>query len=297
MGRSEYKTSKDSSLWAKVIMAIHGSDGKVDASMKAVRNGENIMFWEDTWNEGGKFKCRFSRMYALESCKSVTVGRKLAQSGLIDSFRRSTRGGTEQQQSNDLEDMVTATILAPMSERHVWSLESSGEFTVASIRKLIDDKWLQGTDNKTRWIKYVPIKINVLAWKVSDRIYMNDDQCYYYYYAPCCTSTYSFGEVSNSSIAVSSSDARATSFEKIKSSCHISSTQLLSQKIKSSPLRFGKMTTKAFSDSSYTTVLPGLRVDLRGKNAFIAGIADDNGYGWAIAKSLAAAGAECWFKW
>lgn len=31
---------------------------------------------------------------------------------------------------------------------------------------------------------------------------------------------------------------------------------------------------------------------LAGKRAFIAGIADDNGYGWAIAKSLAAAGAE-----
>lgn len=29
-----------------------------------------------------------------------------------------------------------------------------------------------------------------------------------------------------------------------------------------------------------------------GKRAFIAGVADDNGYGWAIAKSLAEAGAE-----
>lgn len=38
--------------------------------------------------------------------------------------------------------------------------------------------------------------------------------------------------------------------------------------------------------------LPGLPVDLRGKRAFIAGVADDQGYGWAIAKSLAAAGAE-----
>nr|GEW69331.1 RNA-directed DNA polymerase, eukaryota [Tanacetum cinerariifolium] len=133
--------SKDSSLWAKVIMAIHGSDGKVEASMKA------------------------------ESFKSITVGRKLAQSSLIDSFRRSPRGGTKQQQYNDLEDMVTATILALMSDRLVWSLESSGEFTVASVRKLIDDKWLLGTDNKTRWIKYVPIKINVHDWKVmSDSI-------------------------------------------------------------------------------------------------------------------------------
>ncbi|CAM6101349.1 unnamed protein product [Calypogeia fissa] len=35
----------------------------------------------------------------------------------------------------------------------------------------------------------------------------------------------------------------------------------------------------------------GLAIDLRGKTAFIAGVADDNGFGWAIAKALAAAGA------
>nr|GFA74173.1 RNA-directed DNA polymerase, eukaryota [Tanacetum cinerariifolium] len=79
--------------------------------------------------------------------------------------------GAEQQQYNELEDMVTTTILAPMSGRLVWSLESSREFTVASVRKLIDDKWLPGADKKTRWIKYVPIKINVHAWEVmSDSI-------------------------------------------------------------------------------------------------------------------------------
>jgi len=36
----------------------------------------------------------------------------------------------------------------------------------------------------------------------------------------------------------------------------------------------------------------GLPIDLTGKRAFIAGVADDNGYGWAISKALAAAGAE-----
>lgn len=33
-------------------------------------------------------------------------------------------------------------------------------------------------------------------------------------------------------------------------------------------------------------------IDLRGKKAFIAGIGDDHGFGWAIAKALAEAGAE-----
>ncbi len=35
-----------------------------------------------------------------------------------------------------------------------------------------------------------------------------------------------------------------------------------------------------------------LKIDLKGKRAFVAGIGDDQGYGWAIAKALAEAGAE-----
>ena len=35
-----------------------------------------------------------------------------------------------------------------------------------------------------------------------------------------------------------------------------------------------------------------LQIDLKGKKAFIAGIGDDQGFGWAIAKALAEAGAE-----
>nr|GEV19835.1 RNA-directed DNA polymerase, eukaryota [Tanacetum cinerariifolium] len=50
--------------------------------------------------------------------------------------------------------------------RWIWSLKSSGDFSVASVRKLIDDKSLLEVDSKTRWIKYVPIKVNVHAWKV-----------------------------------------------------------------------------------------------------------------------------------
>ena len=38
-----------------------------------------------------------------------------------------------------------------------------------------------------------------------------------------------------------------------------------------------------------STTLP---IDLRGKKAFIAGVADDNGFGWAIAKALSQAGAD-----
>jgi enoyl-[acyl-carrier protein] reductase I len=41
-----------------------------------------------------------------------------------------------------------------------------------------------------------------------------------------------------------------------------------------------------------------LSIDLSGKRAFVAGVADDNGYGWAIAKALGQAGASvCVATW
>ncbi|KAK9736025.1 hypothetical protein RND81_04G245600 [Saponaria officinalis] len=90
--------------------------------------------------------------------------------------------------------------------------------------------------------------------------------------------------------AFSAADSRRPSWAKLTSACHISSSQPL-QRCFMSSLKLNKGGIKAMSESS-DKPLSGLPIDLRGKRAFIAGIADDNGYGWAIAKSLAAAGAE-----
>nr|GEW91680.1 hypothetical protein [Tanacetum cinerariifolium] len=42
----------------------------------------------------------------------------------------------------------------------------TGEFTVSSIRKTIDDIRSPSVSFRTRWVKYMPIKLNVFAWKV-----------------------------------------------------------------------------------------------------------------------------------
>nr|GEZ74285.1 RNA-directed DNA polymerase, eukaryota [Tanacetum cinerariifolium] len=41
-----------------------------------------------------------------------------------------------------------------------------GVFIVASVRNLIDDHFLQEIASKTRWIKAVSKKVNILAWRV-----------------------------------------------------------------------------------------------------------------------------------
>ncbi|KAM0932377.1 putative enoyl-[acyl-carrier-protein] reductase (NADH) [Dioscorea sansibarensis] len=96
-----------------------------------------------------------------------------------------------------------------------------------------------------------------------------------------------------SGMAVSGFNQRvSTSANKLKSSWHISSAQPLAFSRTSVSLKFNSLVTRSMSTENEKSSAPGLPIDLRGKRAFIAGVADDNGYGWAIAKALAAAGAE-----
>ncbi|GKC08863.1 gypsy type transposase [Tanacetum coccineum] len=58
------------------------------------------------------------------------------------------------------------TSVPPLPTRYVWTLENDGVFSVASIRKEIDGNRFQDVSLPTRWVKSVPIKVNIIAWKV-----------------------------------------------------------------------------------------------------------------------------------
>ncbi|XP_057496657.1 enoyl-[acyl-carrier-protein] reductase [NADH], chloroplastic-like [Actinidia eriantha] len=105
-------------------------------------------------------------------------------------------------------------------------------------------------------------------------------------------SVYSSCNVSKPGTAIFGTEIKRTSWRRLNCSSHISSTQAFSHSFQFTPVKLQRLVPKALSEGSSDKPVSGLPIDLRGKRAFIAGVADDNGYGWAIAKSLAAAGAE-----
>ncbi|GKC36893.1 RNA-directed DNA polymerase, eukaryota, reverse transcriptase zinc-binding domain protein [Tanacetum coccineum] len=120
--------TQSTSLWARVIKALQGEDGKMKKNAKSnypsiwldivhemetlknkgidvskyikikLGNGENTMFWDDIWCGDNAFKFLYPRLYALELYKSVKVASKLSQFSLELSFCRIPRGGTEEEQ-------------------------------------------------------------------------------------------------------------------------------------------------------------------------------------------------------
>ncbi|GJY60897.1 RNA-directed DNA polymerase, eukaryota [Tanacetum coccineum] len=90
----------------------------------------------------------------------------LRDNSLIDSFRRAPREGLEEEQFLSLVNNVASVILSNPNDRWVWLLDSSGELSVKSARSYIDDSLLPTIGSSTRWVKVVPIQINIFAWKV-----------------------------------------------------------------------------------------------------------------------------------
>nr|GEU47948.1 RNA-directed DNA polymerase, eukaryota, reverse transcriptase zinc-binding domain protein [Tanacetum cinerariifolium] len=188
--------ARDSSLWSWVVKAIHGVDGNIDGNSrkgintcwtsiinevkvmkdkgidlmafikKKIGNGMSTSFCDEVWCEGGKLKDRFHRAYALKNIKQITVDQKLAHPSLIHSFRRIPRGCLEMYQVEDIDNLVSYVALNQAQDKWQWTLDVSGIYSVASLRNMMDAHLLPKGDLQTKWIRYVPIKVNVLAWKV-----------------------------------------------------------------------------------------------------------------------------------
>nr|GEW50770.1 RNA-directed DNA polymerase, eukaryota, reverse transcriptase zinc-binding domain protein [Tanacetum cinerariifolium] len=121
------------SLWARVIKAIHEEDGKV----RKVDHSGSRSCWLNIVHEINELEKQGIKL--LDQMK-FKLGMKLLDS----SFRRKPRGGIEQEQFDALADQIRDVILAPTPD---------GLSEVAT---------------KTRWIKVVPIKVNVHAWTLKN---------------------------------------------------------------------------------------------------------------------------------
>ncbi|GJY62112.1 RNA-directed DNA polymerase, eukaryota [Tanacetum coccineum] len=182
--------SKDGSLWYHSIQAIHGKS--VDShdlkyascwnsilrelnnlSSKGfnfkshckirVGNGIKTRFWLDKWVTDQPLCTRFPRIFALERNKAMTIDSK--RSDLTASFRRQIRDGVESHQWAELLAIFNMVSFSSSEDRWYCDLNGDGMFHVKDIRLAIDEIFLPGLNENTRWVKFVPIKVNVMVWR------------------------------------------------------------------------------------------------------------------------------------
>ncbi|GJU82120.1 RNA-directed DNA polymerase, eukaryota [Tanacetum coccineum] len=164
--------SRDNSLWARIIHAIHGLNGQelfashsstwssivkeinilktqgidiISHCKIRVGNGRSTSFWNDLWIGDSCFRYKFPRLYALDINKECTVADKMVAS-FTSSFRREVRGGAESLQLTQILDLLGTVILSNMEDRWIWDLNGDGEFCVKDVRNLLDATFLPKAD-------------------------------------------------------------------------------------------------------------------------------------------------------
>nr|GEY75165.1 RNA-directed DNA polymerase, eukaryota [Tanacetum cinerariifolium] len=157
------------SIWSSIINEFNSLiDQGVDIFSHCkirIGNGVRTRFWKDYWLGDSRLQGMFPRLYALESNKDITVAEKLLVS-LVYSFRRDVRGGAKTQQCNHLSSLLDPINLSISEDRWVCDLRGDGDFRVKYVRNLLDEFFLPKTNVPTWWVKFVPIKINIFAWKM-----------------------------------------------------------------------------------------------------------------------------------
>nr|GEV49824.1 hypothetical protein [Tanacetum cinerariifolium] len=158
--------TQEPSLWSRFIKAIHGSKEAMDFQNHSFKGS----IWHDITRASSSLNQKGVDLLSFISRKlgnDISVAEKMEHSSFSFSFHRLPRGGIESEQYSDLSDAIFDLILPQIQDRWAWSLNTSEEFSVSSVRNVIDDVYLPKLDVPTRWIKEIPIKVNILAWKIS----------------------------------------------------------------------------------------------------------------------------------
>nr|GEV20926.1 RNA-directed DNA polymerase, eukaryota [Tanacetum cinerariifolium] len=126
-------TSQDGSLWYRVIKALYGPS----IESHPIKLSSN-------W------------------CAIIRESHVLAEKGFNFLAHCKKRIG---QQLVDITSLLSSVSLLLACERWVCDISGDEEFRVKEVRSLIDNLFLPRFPKATRWVRYVPIKINVFAWR------------------------------------------------------------------------------------------------------------------------------------
>ncbi|GKC06057.1 RNA-directed DNA polymerase, eukaryota, reverse transcriptase zinc-binding domain protein, partial [Tanacetum coccineum] len=122
------------------IKAIHDVRGTLSSSSASSKRS----LWLDIIREMDSLKNKgidlMMHFYALETCKQITIAEKMRQAS------------------------IEKLALAQTHDRWYWDLNGTCEFSVNSVSTLIDD--ISADVVPTRWVKLIPIKVNVFVCKV-----------------------------------------------------------------------------------------------------------------------------------
>nr|GEW58810.1 RNA-directed DNA polymerase, eukaryota [Tanacetum cinerariifolium] len=128
-----------SSLWCSILRKTYALIPKdfnfISHCKKRIGGGRSTRFWYDPW-------------VSIQPLHVIPV-----------------RDGAEHEQWSELCKILEPVILSSSKDRWTCDLNGDEEFHAKEVRSLLDNIFLPSANVPTRWVKFIPIKINIFAWR------------------------------------------------------------------------------------------------------------------------------------
>ncbi|GJU42599.1 RNA-directed DNA polymerase, eukaryota, reverse transcriptase zinc-binding domain protein [Tanacetum coccineum] len=166
-------TSRRSGLsnWGAILSSMHNLKLKgtylLSFCSRKIGNGASTRFWDDLWTDNQSLKSKYLRIFMLDNDRDCYVANRVPIPNWSSVLRRHPRKGAESSQFEALQADIGNVVLTDQCDTWQWLLDVSPGYSVASVRSLVDARTLEVDSNATRWIRCIPIKVNVFWWRLS----------------------------------------------------------------------------------------------------------------------------------
>ncbi|KAJ0788215.1 putative RNA-directed DNA polymerase [Helianthus annuus] len=192
--------SEKGNLWVNVISAIHydrrgldflpvkaslgGTWGKIaklastpllsgDSFKNVMRgrvgNGSDTLFWLDPWLCNVPLKECFPNLFRLEKNKECVVRSRIVRSISNPEAKwdwiQPPDSNIELAEWMDLNSKLRDIVLSDGFDKWVWLGDDNGEFSVGSVKRMLDKNRDFSSRYVWEWSSWVPLKCNLFAWR------------------------------------------------------------------------------------------------------------------------------------
>ncbi|KAI3807746.1 hypothetical protein L1987_23680 [Smallanthus sonchifolius] len=134
-----------------------------------VGDGTGISFWLDPWIVNEPLRDRFPNLFRLEGQKRCTMSDRCPGLGadFLGSWHWSPQpaSSVERPEWIGLRLLLSPVALSDSKDGWGWLGDSSGEFSVGSVKRLIDSGINFSNMYVMKWCKWIPAKCNIFAWR------------------------------------------------------------------------------------------------------------------------------------
>ncbi|GJU88049.1 RNA-directed DNA polymerase, eukaryota, reverse transcriptase zinc-binding domain protein [Tanacetum coccineum] len=155
--------NEPNALWVSVIKSIHGDEG-------GLSNFEAMKVKTGPWFHIARLKEDFLRL----NININSIFKKSVCNEELTSFwndRRPPRSGPESTQLTELEELTCHLRVTDGSDFRSCLIDNKRVFSVSGMRNYISEfqDQVQGHAPISIWNKFVPIKVNILSWRIGQK--------------------------------------------------------------------------------------------------------------------------------